>query len=187
MTKRPRAATGSARTTMTTAIARFATPADAPMPHRLEIVGPDEMTALGRRLSAILAPGEVVLLSGPLGAGKSHLARAIVRARLGDPGAEVPSPTYTLVNVYDTATGEIWHADLYRLSDPGDLHEIGLDDALSHAITLVEWPERWADPPARRLEIAIAVTPENSVERRTVTLRPRGDWPGLAAALRSPG
>jgi tRNA threonylcarbamoyladenosine biosynthesis protein TsaE len=97
------------------------------------------------QLAVWLAPrlraGDAVMLRGPLGAGKSHFARALIRARLGRM-EDVPSPSFTLVQVYDTRDPEIWHADLYRLSHPDDVLELGLVDAFAIAICLVEWPDR---------------------------------------------
>ena len=104
------------------------------------------MDRLGGTLAARLRPGDVVAVAGPLGAGKSQLCRAIVRALLRDPGAEVPSPSYTLVNVYAAGDLQVWHADLYRISEmPDELQELGLEDA-ADAIVLIEWPERWSRP-----------------------------------------
>lgn len=100
--------------------------------------------ALATRLAALLQPGITLLLSGALGAGKTHLARALIRAYLGNSAEPVPSPTFTLVQTYDTSDVELWHADLYRLSDPGEVQELGLDNALNHAICLIEWPDRLA-------------------------------------------
>lgn len=124
------------------------------------IVAADEeaMDRLGIRLAEALETGDVVTVSGALGAGKSHLCRALIRARLGDPAAEVPSPSYTLVNIYRTPDStEIWHADLYRIADPEELREIGLDEAAERGIVLIEWPDRWSDQPARRLDLSIEV------------------------------
>ncbi len=97
--------------------------------------------ALGARLAGLARPGDCLLLEGPIGAGKSHLARAFIRARMG-PGEEVPSPTFTLVQVYAASDAEIWHADLYRLTHPDEVWELGLDEAFDRAICLVEWPDR---------------------------------------------
>lgn len=95
---------------------------------------------LGVWLAAHLKAGDCLLLSGPIGAGKSHLARALIQARLGR-FEDVPSPTFTLVQTYQ-ADVEIWHADLYRLSHPDEVLELGLDEAFSDAICLIEWPDR---------------------------------------------
>lgn len=150
----------------------------------LPSAGADLVSALGRNLAAMLQPGAVVLLDGPLGAGKSHLARALIRARLGDPEAEVPSPTFTLVQSYDAPAGlELRHADLYRLSGAAEAAELGLDDDADEAVLLVEWPDRLAAPPARALRVILALTPDP--DRRAVTLI--GDaavWPDAARMVR---
>ena len=99
---------------------------------------------LGAELAHVLESGDVVLLKGSLGAGKSHLSRAIIQSRLGYP-EDVPSPTYTLVQTYSDAVSEIFHADLYRLGDSSELAELGLDDAFQNAICLVEWADRLAE------------------------------------------
>lgn len=105
---------------------------------------PDRTEALGRAIAPLLGRGDTLLLTGTLGAGKSHLARAIIRARLGRE-EDVPSPTFTLVQTYDHGEGDIWHADLYRLSHPDEVIELGLDEAFETAIALVEWPDRLGD------------------------------------------
>jgi tRNA threonylcarbamoyladenosine biosynthesis protein TsaE len=109
----------------------------------LELMLPTEAAtaALGARLAALARPGDCILLEGPIGAGKSHLARSFIRARLGRM-EEVPSPTFTLVQVYEAGPVEIWHADLYRLTHPDEVWELGLDEAFERAIVLVEWPDR---------------------------------------------
>ncbi|MEY4697249.1 MAG: hypothetical protein RIT14_1677 [Pseudomonadota bacterium] len=102
----------------------------------------EEATArLGVVLAELLRAGDAVLLEGPIGAGKSHLARALIRARLGRM-EDVPSPTFTLVQVYEAEGTEIWHADLYRLTHPDEVLELGLEEALAGAICLIEWPDR---------------------------------------------
>lgn len=113
--------------------------------------------ACAYRLAPRLLPGDVVLLSGPIGAGKSAFARALIRARLQNPDEEVPSPTFTIVQTYSDATAEIWHCDLYRLSHPQEAIELGLDEAFETAICLIEWPDRiCALLPARALSITLA-------------------------------
>jgi tRNA threonylcarbamoyladenosine biosynthesis protein TsaE len=101
----------------------------------------DATTALGERLAALLQAGDTLLLHGSIGAGKSHLARAFIQARLGRM-EDVPSPTFTLVQTYDTDGPEVWHADLYRLTHPDEVLELGLGDAFASAICLIEWPDR---------------------------------------------
>lgn len=119
-----------------------------------------ETQTFAQRLAGVLKAGSLIALSGDLGAGKSTLARAFIRARLEDDMAEVPSPTFTLVQTYEVTDGpEIWHADLYRLTDPEEAYELGLDEARDEAICLVEWPDRmpedWWDG---ALEIVLTIT-----------------------------
>jgi tRNA threonylcarbamoyladenosine biosynthesis protein TsaE len=106
---------------------------------------PDEQAtaALGARLAERARPGDVLLLEGPLGAGKSSLARAFIRTLMQDERLTVPSPTFTLVQAYETPGGaEVWHYDLWRLDGPGGLTELGWDEAAGQKIVLVEWPDR---------------------------------------------
>lgn len=118
-----------------------------------------ETKKLGEKLAAIARPGDVLLLEGPLGAGKSCLSRAFIRALMQDERLTVPSPTFTLVQSYETPEGvEIWHYDLWRLDGPAALEELGWDEALS-GIVLVEWPDRLADltpPNAWRLRFSLS-------------------------------
>jgi len=125
--------------------------------------------ALAARLAALARPGDALLLEGPLGAGKSALARAFLRAATRDPALEVPSPTFTLVQSYDLPGGiAAHHFDLYRLSGPGGLHELGWDEA-REGIVLVEWPERLG---CLTLENALRLTlgPGDGENARIVTL-----------------
>ncbi len=134
--------------------------------------------ALGQRLATLAHKGDVILLEGPIGAGKSSLARAFIRARLGRQ-EEVPSPTFTLVQVYEADGVEIWHADLYRLTHPDEVWELGLDDAFSSAICLIEWPDRLGAhlPPG-----AMHIRLEADGEGRRVQVS--GGRTGLVQALR---
>ncbi len=108
-----------------------------------DIFLPDDAAtaALGQRLAAVLRPGDIVRLEGDLGAGKTALARAIIRALSGDAELDVPSPTFALVQPYDTPQGPVLHADLYRIADPRETDELGLLDR-PEAIVLLEWAER---------------------------------------------
>ncbi|WP_108396231.1 tRNA (adenosine(37)-N6)-threonylcarbamoyltransferase complex ATPase subunit type 1 TsaE [Devosia submarina] len=102
----------------------------------------DAATAsFGAQLADGLRPGDLVILEGDLGAGKTALARAIIRALAGEEALEVPSPTFALVQPYETPKGPVLHADLYRLGDPQEVDELGLLDN-PEAIVLVEWAER---------------------------------------------
>ncbi len=108
---------------------------------RVFLADDDATAALGRRLAASLKPGDLVLLEGGLGAGKTALARSMVRALAGDAALDVPSPSFALVQPYEAATGPVLHADLYRLGSAREIDELGLFER-PEAIVLVEWPER---------------------------------------------
>ena len=139
------------------------------LPPLATIDADETLTAgLARALAPLLRPGDTLLLDGPVGAGKTHFARALIRARQGDAAEDVPSPTFTLVQTYADAAGvELWHADLYRLSDPSELVELGLDEAMDSAITLIEWPDRLGPPPHGALRVALAPT---GPDRRHISL-----------------
>jgi tRNA threonylcarbamoyladenosine biosynthesis protein TsaE len=147
----------------------------------LSLFLPDETAtdALGVALSRLLLRGDCLLLRGPIGAGKSHLARALIRSFLGRM-EEIPSPTFTLVQVYDAGETEIWHADLYRLSHTSEIEELGLEAAFAEAICIVEWPDRLgALAPAEALNITLSVEGEG----RRATLEGAGRAGELIAAL----
>jgi tRNA threonylcarbamoyladenosine biosynthesis protein TsaE len=127
--------------------------------------------ALAATLAALARPGDAILLEGPLGAGKTAFARAFLRAASGDPALEVPSPTFTLVQSYETRQGIIYHFDLWRLDAPGALSELGWDEA-REGIVLVEWPDRLGKlRPADALTVALELGREDA---RTATL---SGWP----------
>lgn len=125
----------------------------------------EETNLLGQWFASHLGAGDVLLLRGPIGAGKSHLARALIRARIGRI-EDVPSPTFTLVQTYH-ADVEIWHADLYRLSHPDEVLELGLDEAFSTAICLIEWPDRLG---SLAPETALTLELSSEAEGRRATL-----------------
>lgn len=132
--------------------------------------------ALGAALAAAVRPGDVIVLSGPLGVGKTALARGLLEA-LGHVG-EVPSPTFAIVQPYDALPVPVWHADLYRIEHPDELAEIGLDCA-EDGLLLVEWPERagaGAWPQALRLTLDFA---DHDARRLTADAPPawEGRWP----------
>ncbi len=137
---------------------------------------PDEAAtaALGGRLAAALRPGEAICLHGRLGAGKSTLARGLVRA-LTTPDEDVPSPTFTLVQFYEGPAFPVAHFDLYRLVRPEEAYEIGLDEALEDGAVLIEWPQRLEGRlPPDRLDVEIAVVGEGRAARLTA----HGAWEG---------
>ena len=112
---------------------------------------------LGATLAARLKPGDVVGLKGELGAGKTTLARAILRAATDDPALIVPSPTFTLVEVYETPHGTYWHFDLYRLDAPEQIYELGWEEARAEGIVLLEWPERLGPLLPKHLSVTLEI------------------------------
>ncbi len=130
------------------------------------LISPDETAALAQALAPRLQPGDVILLCGPVGAGKSHFARSLILSLLDTP-EDVPSPTYTLVQTYPSQAGEIWHADLYRLSDTSEIEELGLLDAFDTAICLVEWPDR-LHTLAPETALRIRLDPRDQTDTRTM-------------------
>jgi tRNA threonylcarbamoyladenosine biosynthesis protein TsaE len=113
--------------------------------------------ALGAMLAQRLEAGDVVGLYGELGSGKTTLARAILRAASGEPELIVPSPTFTLVEVYETARGIYWHFDLYRLEAPEQVYELGWEEALADGIVLIEWPQRLGALLPKHLSVTLEV------------------------------
>ena len=112
--------------------------------YQAETTSPDQTADLAISLGQILKAGSCLLLVGSVGAGKSVFARALIQS-LQDTPEDVPSPTFTIVQTYETNLGDLWHCDLYRISSPHEVIELGLDDAIATAVTLIEWPENLAD------------------------------------------
>ncbi len=122
---------------------------------------------LGAALATHARRGDVIALSGPLGAGKTTLARGFIQKMSGGE-EEVVSPTFTLVQVYETPGAPIWHFDLYRLNQPEDALELGFEEALATAISLVEWPERLGEfLPASRLDVTLSALGQGREARLT--------------------
>lgn len=156
--------------------------ADTPPTLIIDLPDAEATAALGRALAAQLGPGDTILLEGPIGAGKSHLARALIRERLGRPDEDVPSPTFTLVQTYGADGDEIWHADLYRLTSSDEVYELGLEDAFAKAICLVEWPDRLgADSPLAALTVTLVATPADG--RQAILTATDRRWAPVLHAL----
>ncbi len=142
-----------------------------------------ETEALAARMATLAKPGDLFALTGDLGAGKSTFSRAFIRAVMGNPQAEVPSPTFTLVQEYDALDYMLYHADLYRLQEPDEVYDLGLDDERAEAVMLIEWPDRlpeeWWDG-ATEISLARAEkhTPNSNDivdEARLVTIKSDGN------------
>lgn len=124
---------------------------------RFSSASADQTARLARQIAPVLRAGDTLLLEGDIGAGKTHFARALIGA-LQDVPEDVPSPTFTLIQTYDTGAGPVWHADLYRLTSPDEIVETGLLEAMGEAICLIEWPDRLGpDSPARGLTLHFAM------------------------------
>lgn len=137
---------------------------------------------LGRRLASLIRPGDVIALSGVLGSGKTALARSLIRARAGA-AIEVPSPSYTLVQDYRFPGLVIRHIDLYRIADPAELLELGLDAPAAGEAWLVEWPERAAAVlPADRLDLELRQG--DAPDARTAHLSAGPSWAERLEMLR---
>lgn len=122
------------------------------------------LITLVKPLAEALRQGDAVALWGDLGVGKTTFARVLIQALVGEE-VDVPSPTFTLVQTYDSPHGEVWHCDLYRLKDPEEAFELGLEDAFHQAICLIEWPERLGSLlPHRRIDITFKIRDETTRE-----------------------
>lgn len=164
-------------------------PSTASLPLVLPLPDLAATERLGRALAALLRPGDVVALYGDLGAGKTALARALIRALPGPAGAaeeEVPSPTFTLVQTYERQPAPVWHFDLYRIEQAEEIHELGFSEALAEGITLIEWPERLGGGlPAGALSLTLSYDGDSGGENegREARLDAGGDWPERLAEL----
>lgn len=135
----------------------------------LSLISPEATAELAVALGQSLTAGDCVLLNGPIGAGKTHFCRHLIQSRLKYP-EDVPSPTFTLVQVYNAETCEIWHADLYRLTAIDEVEELGLSEAFETAICLVEWPEKLG-PVTPRNALTLTFEPDqNNEEKRDLVL-----------------
>jgi len=144
-------------------------------PHAiLELDGEADTVRLAERLASMSGPGDMIALSGGLGTGKTVLARALIRTRT-TPDEEVPSPTFTLVQVYETGAEPIYHFDLYRIEDMEEIYELGFEEALADGVVLVEWPDRLGSLlPADRLDVEFEQGA--GTDRRIARLTGRGYW-----------
>ncbi len=146
----------------------------------LNLSGVAATEALAGRVAALARRGDMIGLRGDLGSGKTVFARAFIRARAAHAGApppnEVPSPAFTLVQVYEMPEAPVWHIDLYRLEKPEEAWELGIEEAFSDGIALLEWPERLGRlAPAERLEVALDFVP-GKPDARCARLVGHGDW-----------
>ncbi len=138
-------------------------------PVSLTLQSPQDTADFAARLGATLRPADVLLLQGEIGSGKTHFARSLIQS-LMNPPEDVPSPTFTLVQAYDTQIGEIWHCDLYRLTSVDEVDELGLTEAFDTALCLVEWPDKLGPlTPDTALMLAFQTDPVET-ETRYLTL-----------------
>jgi tRNA threonylcarbamoyl adenosine modification protein YjeE len=147
-------------------------------PVAFDIALPDEAAtrALAAALAAVLQPGDLVTLSGDLGAGKTTFARALIRHLARDDAVEVPSPTFTLMQSYELPRFPLVHADLYRLNGPDELGELGVDDVAENSVVLLEWPDRAGDVLSPdRFDIALTLVPAQGASYRNARLAGHGN------------
>src|SRR5271165_4987104 len=160
---------------------------EAPQPKLWRFEAPDEasMLSFAAAQAAWLEPGDFVALTGELGAGKTTFARGLIRALVEAPDLEAPSPTFTLMQVYEAPRGPVVHADFYRLRGARELDNLGWDEAISDAIAIVEWPARIPEAlPPDRLEVDVRFDAKLGPDFRVLTMRGLGAMgPRLALAL----
>lgn len=152
-------------------------------PVSITLASPEKTTELATRLAGRLVPGDVILLDGPIGSGKTHFARSLIQSVL-PVFEDVPSPTFTLVQVYDALPGEIWHSDLYRLTSVDEIEELGLSDAFDTAICLVEWPDKLGPlQPDSALSIRFCTDPDNDTGRHLTLTWAHPKWASKLESL----
>jgi tRNA threonylcarbamoyl adenosine modification protein YjeE len=152
--------------------------------HTVVVPNEEALHRLVTDLAIALEPGDLITLSGDLGAGKTTLARALIRHLAGDPTIEVPSPSFTLIQTYDLPRFPVVHADLYRVSGSSELAELGFEDLPAGAVTLLEWPDRAAGfLPPDRLDITITLAPQLGLEHRNLRITGYGTFGPRAERL----
>src|SRR5262245_37559212 len=152
--------------------------------HDVALQNEEATRRLALDVAVALEPGDLVTLSGDLGAGKTAFARAAIRALAADPQIEVPSPTFTLLQTYDLPQFPIVHADLYRVSGSAELAELGFDDLPAGAVVLLEWPDRAAGLlPPNRLDITLTLAPQFGADYRQARITGYGTLASRAERL----
>ena len=141
---------------------------------QLKASGLAETEAIARQLAPLLRAGDVVALNGGVGAGKTAFTRALINALPGEP-EDVPSPTFTLVQTYARGDIEIWHFDLYRLEDPDEAFELGIEDAFVDAVSLIEWPDRLG-PHLPKAHLRVTLTEAENEAMRDITFSGDPAW-----------
>lgn len=153
---------------------------------RLDVIARSEAETarLAAAVAAVARPGDVIALSGDLGSGKTVFARGFIRA-LTSPAEDVPSPTFTLVQTYAAKGDTIYHFDFYRIDDPEEAWEIGIEEALAGGIALIEWPERLGGIlPADRLDICLEIPAGAAAGERRIAVAAGPSWRGRLKSLR---
>ncbi len=152
----------------------------------LFLQNPDQTAQLAARIGAHLGPGDCLLLNGPVGAGKTHFARHLIWSLMQTP-EDVPSPTFTLIQTYETTVTEVWHADLYRLTSLDEIEELGLTEAFDQAICLIEWPQLLGPlTPDNALSLTFQPDPANQDARHITFDATGGRWAPLLKQLSNP-
>jgi tRNA threonylcarbamoyladenosine biosynthesis protein TsaE len=142
---------------------------------RYESEAEAETMRLAARIAGVAEAGDVLALGGPLGAGKTVFARGFIRA-LTSPDEEIPSPTFTLVQVYEGPDCPIHHFDLYRIERADELYELGIEEAFAEGITLIEWPERARGFANERWLTVVFAIDDDAAEKRAISFRPGAAW-----------